>query len=92
MKKSAVLVALVGMMMLMGGSPSFAQTTAYSFQMSSSFYAGNAKMPAGTYTLRQSGDEPSIFELSNSAGSHSVILETRPSSKASKGEAGSPLQ
>ena len=86
MKKSAVLVALVGMMTLMGGSPSFAQNAAYNFHMSSSFYAGNAKMPAGTYTLRQSGDEPSIFELSNTAGSHSVILETRPSSKTSKGK------
>jgi hypothetical protein len=83
-KKSAVLVALVGMMTLMGGSPSFAQNAAYSFKMSSSFYAGNAKMPAGTYTLRQSQDEPSIYELSNNAGSHSVILETRPSSKTSK--------
>jgi hypothetical protein len=84
MKKSAVLVALMGTMMLMGGSPSFAQTIAYSFHTSSSFYAGNAKMPAGTYTLRQSQDEPSLYELTNSAGSHSVILETRPSSKASK--------
>ena len=27
-----------------------------------------------------------IFELSNTAGSHSVILETRPSSKTSKGK------
>jgi len=84
MKKSAVLGALMGTMMLMGGSPSFAQTIAYSFHMSSSFYAGNAKMPAGTYTLRQSPDEPSIYELTNNAGSHSVILETRSSSKASK--------
>ena len=63
MKKSVVLVALVGMTMLMGGLPSFAQTTAYSFNMASSFYAGNAKMPAGTYTLRQSGDDASLFEL-----------------------------
>jgi hypothetical protein len=54
--------------------------------MSSSFYAGNAKMPAGTYTLRQSGDETSIFELSNNVGSHSVMLETRSSSKTSKGK------
>jgi hypothetical protein len=84
MKKSAVLVALIGTTMLMGGSPSFAQSIAYNFHMSSSFYAGNAKMPAGTYTLRQSGDEPSIYELTNSAGSHSVILETRASSKTSK--------
>jgi hypothetical protein len=84
MKKSAVLVALIGTMMLLGGSPLFAQAIAYNFHTSSSFYAGNAKLPAGTYTLRQSGDEPSIYELTNSAGSHSVILETRPSSKTSK--------
>ena len=84
MKKSVVLVALVGMMMLMGGVPSFAQT-AYNFHMASSFYAGNAKMPAGNYTLRQTGDGTQLFELSNNAGTHSVILETRSSSKTSKG-------
>jgi hypothetical protein len=85
MKKSVVLLALVGMTMLIGGLPSFAQTTAYNFHMSSSFYAGNAKMPAGTYTLRQSGDDSALFELQNTASAHSVILETRQSSKTSKG-------
>jgi hypothetical protein len=85
-KKSAVFVALIGMTMLLGGLSSFAQATAYNFHAPASFYAGNAKMPAGNYTLRQSGDEPSLFELSNTAGSHSVILETRPSSKTSKGK------
>lgn len=85
MKKSAVLVALVGMMTLLGGVPSFAQT-AFNFHAPSTFYAGNAKMPAGSYTLRQSGDDASIYELTNNAGSHSVMLETRPSSKASKGK------
>jgi hypothetical protein len=86
MKKSVVLLALVGMTMLMGGLPSFAQTTAYNFHMASSFYAGNAKMPAGSYTLRQSGDDASLFELQNTASAHSVILETRQSSKTSKGK------
>jgi len=86
MKKSVVLLALVGMTMLVGGSPSFAQTTAYNFHMASSFYAGNAKMPAGSYTLRQSGDDASLFELQNTASAHSVILETRQSSKTSKGK------
>jgi hypothetical protein len=85
-KKSTVLVALLGMLTLMGGVPSFAQAPAFSFHTSSGFYAGNAKLPAGTYTLRQSQEEPSIYELQNSAGSHSVILETRPSSKTSKGK------
>ena len=86
MKKSAVFVALIGMTMLAGGLSSFAQAIAYNFKAPASFYAGNAKMPAGNYTLRQSGDEASLFELSNNAGSHSVILETRPSSKTSKGK------
>ena len=85
MKKSAVFVALIGMTMLLGGLPSFAQAVAYKFHAPASFYAGNAKMPAGNYTLRQTGDDASMFELTNKAGTHSVILETRQSSKTSKG-------
>jgi hypothetical protein len=85
MKKSAVFVALIGMTMLLGGLSSFAQAVAYNFHAPATFYAGNAKMPAGNYTLRQSGEEPSMFELTNKAGSHSVMLETRQSSKTSKG-------
>ena len=84
MTKKVVLLALSGMMMLMGGLPAFAQI-AYNFHMSSSFYAGNAKVPAGTYTLRQSSEDPSVFSLQNTSGSHSILLETRSSSKASKG-------
>jgi hypothetical protein len=87
MKKMGVLVGLTGMMMLIGGPRASAQAqTAFNFHMSSSFYAGNAKMPAGTYTLRQTEDDPSTFMLQNSAGTHSVILEGRQSSKASKGK------
>jgi hypothetical protein len=85
MKKMGVLVGLTCMMMLLGGLRASAQTT-FNFHMSSGFYAGNAKMPAGTYTLRQSDDDPSTFMLQNSAGTHSVLLEARQSSKASKGK------
>ena len=85
MTKKVILLALSGMMMLMGGLPAFAQI-AYNFHMSSSFYAGNAKLPAGTYTLRQSSEDPTVFSLQNSSGSHSILLETRSSSKASKGK------
>jgi hypothetical protein len=86
MKKSAVLIALVGMMTLMGGSPLFAQTVSYNFHAPAAFYAGNAKMPAGSYVLRQSSDDPQMWELQNKSGSHSVLLEARQSSKASKGK------
>ena len=84
MKKSAVFVALIGMTMLLGGLSSFAQTS-YNFHAPSGFYAGNAKMPPGDYTLRQVQSEGGVFSLDNSSGSHSVMLETRPSSKTSKG-------
>ena len=85
MKKMGVLVGLTGMMMLLGGLRGSAQTT-FNFQMSSSFYAGNAKMPAGSYTLRQSDEDANMFTLQNKAGTHTVVLEGRQSSKASKGK------
>jgi len=85
MKKMGVLVGLTGMMMLLGGLRASAQTT-FNFHMSSSFYAGNAKMPAGTYTLRQSDEDANMFTLRNGAGTHTVLLEARQSSKASKGK------
>jgi len=85
MMKKVVLLALSGMMTLMGGLPASAQT-AYNFHMSSSFYAGSAKLPAGTYTLRQSSEDANMFSLQNSSGSHTVLLDTRQSSKASKGK------
>jgi hypothetical protein len=85
MKKMGVLVCLTGMMMLIGGLRASAQN-AFNFQMSSSFYAGNAKMPAGSYTLRQSTDDANMFTLQNKAGTHTVVLEGRQSSKASKGK------
>jgi hypothetical protein len=76
-------VIVVGMTLL-SGIQAFAQN-GFSFKMTSSFYAGNATMPAGSYTLTPLGDEEGLFRLQNSSGSHAVILETRPSSKASKG-------
>jgi hypothetical protein len=71
--------------MLLGGLRALAQTT-FNFQMSSSFYAGSAKLPAGTYTLRQSDEDANTFTLRNAPGTHTVILEGRQSSKASKGK------
>lgn len=85
MNKTTILVGLAGMMTLMSGTSSLAQQNQYNFTMSSSFYAGNAKMPAGTYIIRQMDDEPEAYQVQNKAGTHSVIVETRQSSKASKG-------
>ena len=86
--KKPVLVGLVGMMTLVSGLVASAQMpNQHIFTIKTSFYAGNAKMPAGTYTLRPVQEEPGAYMVQNSAGTHSVIVETRPSSKTSKGKA-----
>ncbi len=85
MKKISIPGAVLGVITLLSGLPASAQNS-YAFQMSSSFYAGNAKMPAGSYTLRQMQQESGLYELQNSSGSHSIIVETRPSSKTAKGK------
>jgi hypothetical protein len=85
MKKMGVLFGLTAVMVLSGGLRASAQTS-FNFQMSSSFYAGNAKMPAGSYTLKPMDEDANTFTLENSAGTHSVVLEVRQSSKASKGK------
>lgn len=84
MKKTSILIGLAGMMTVMGGMSASAQQPQYNFSMSTSFYAGNAKMPAGTYVIRQMQNEPEAYILQNKAGSHSVVIETRQSSKSSK--------
>jgi hypothetical protein len=86
MKKIDILAVAGGVITLMSGLPTLAQVNTFNFHMSSSFYAGSAKMPPGSYTLRQVSDEPEAFTLQNSSGSHSVILEARQSSKTSKGK------
>jgi hypothetical protein len=85
MNKTSILVGLAGMMTLMSGTSLLAQRPAFNFTMTSSFYAGNAKLPAGTYVIRQVEDEPEAYTVQNKAGTHSVVVETRQSSKASKG-------
>jgi hypothetical protein len=55
------------------------------FTTSFGFYAGGAKLPAGTYTLRQQQDDPNIFEVQNASGTHSVLVEGRQSSKTTSG-------
>jgi hypothetical protein len=81
--KKAVLVGLISMMTLMSGLPAFAQAKV-TFTMKSSFYAGDAKMPAGTYTLRPVQNEPDAYTLQNSSGSHTVLVLTRSSRSPSE--------
>ncbi|MGC1298742.1 MAG: hypothetical protein WA869_27265 [Alloacidobacterium sp.] len=82
MKKITLLTLAAIVMTLLSCLPAMAQVQV-TFTMSSSFYAGNAKLPAGTYSLNSMGDEQGVLVLQNSAGTHSVTLESRQSSKQS---------
>jgi hypothetical protein len=84
MTKSRLFILAVGVITLVVCLPVMAQVKV-TFAMSSSFYAGNAKLPPGTYTLRQMQDDPNAFNLQNSSGTHTVLLEGRPSTKATTG-------
>jgi hypothetical protein len=70
---------------LMSCLPLMAQANKVTFTTSFGFYAGGAKLPAGTYTLRPLQDDPTTFLVENASGSHSVMLEGRPSSKTTSG-------
>jgi hypothetical protein len=85
MKKMNMLTFATGLITLMSCLPSLAQGVKVTFTTPFSFYAGGAKLPPGTYTLRQQQDDPNVFEVQNGAGTHSVMVEGRPSTKSSTG-------
>lgn len=85
MKKISTFMFAAGLVIAMGCLPAMAQMLHVSFTAKSSFYAGNAKMPAGSYSLQQAPDESTFYILQNTAGTHSVYVEARASAKASKG-------
>jgi len=64
--------------------PVFAQVRA-SFDMSTPFWAGGAKMPAGSYTIQSIGEEGNLVQLQNNDGSHTVVLDCRQSNTMTKG-------
>jgi hypothetical protein len=74
-----------GVITLMSCLPCLAQNIKVTFTTSFNFYAGGAKLPAGTYTIRQQQGDPNIFEVQNAAGTHSVLVEGRQSSKTTSG-------
>ena len=84
MKKLIMVKVAAGVITLMSCLPAMAQVKV-TFTTSFSFYAGSAKLPAGTYTVRQQQDDPNMFEIQNGAGTHSALIEGRASSKSSKG-------
>jgi len=72
-KKLLVLMALLSVMYAI---PTMAQiSTKVTFDAPSAFYAGNAKMPAGSYTVTQPNVDDSLLLIEDASGSHSVFVE-----------------
>jgi hypothetical protein len=73
MKKLLVLSALLSVMCAM---PAMAQIpTKVTFDAPSTFYAGNAKMPAGSYTVTQPNLDDNLLLVEDASGSHAVFVE-----------------
>ena len=88
MKKITVLTMVLGLIAWMGGGlRANAQDMGLkaTFTLATGFYAGGAKLPAGTYTVRQSQDDSSVYTVQNSAGSHQVKIVGQSSAATAAG-------
>ena len=78
-KRFRKLSVLMSMFFLVSAIPAMAQVdTPVTFEAPFAFYAGNAKMPAGIYTVTQPDDNAERLLIKSANGSHSVFVEYVP--------------
>jgi hypothetical protein len=66
----------MGLLSVLCAIPAMAQITdRVTFDAPSAFYAGNAKMPAGSYTLSQPDADANLLLIEDVNGSHSAFVE-----------------
>jgi hypothetical protein len=66
----------MGLLSVLCAIPSMAQiANSVMFDATSAFYAGNAKMPAGSYRVTQPNSDDNLLLIENADGSHSVFVE-----------------
>jgi hypothetical protein len=76
MKTFQKLTVLMSMLCLLSAIPAMAQIdNRVTFQAPFTFYAGNAKLPAGSYTVTQPDDNAELLLIESADGSHSVFVE-----------------
>ena len=76
MKTLNRLIASFGLISVLCAVPSMAQiANIVKFDAPSSFYAGNAKMPAGSYTVTQPDADANLLLVEDANGSHSAFVE-----------------
>src|SRR6267143_2124623 len=79
MKTFQKLTVLMGMLFLFSAIPTMAQIdNMVTFEAPFAFYAGNAKMPAGSYRVTQPDDSTELLLIENANGSHSVFVDYVP--------------
>jgi hypothetical protein len=70
------LIVLTGLLSVVCAIPSTAQIiNQVKFDVPFEFYAGNAKMPAGSYTVSQPNPDDNLLLIENASGSPSVFVE-----------------
>jgi hypothetical protein len=71
----SILAVLIGTLAACGA---MAQNNIVVFTAPAVFHAGQATFPVGTYTLRQFGDDPSVWEILSDSKSASAVFVTEP--------------
>jgi hypothetical protein len=70
------LIVPLGLLSVLCAIPSMAQiTNSVKFDAPSAFYAGNAKMPAGSYTVTQPNMDDNLLLIEDASGAHSAFVE-----------------
>jgi hypothetical protein len=70
------LIVPMGLLSALCAIPTMAQiTNSVKFDAPSAFYAGNAKMPAGSYTVTQPEPGDNLLLIEDASGSHSAFVE-----------------
>jgi hypothetical protein len=76
MNTAKKLIVLMGLLSVLFAIPAMAQiTTRVTFDAPSAFYAGNAKMPAGSYSVTRPNDDENLLLIEDASGSHSAFVE-----------------
>jgi hypothetical protein len=83
MKNVSRLVVRLGLLSLLSVMPLAAQIdNGVDFTTTFPFYAGNAKMPAGSYKITQSDIDASILRIQSDNGLHSAFVDIIPTQSA----------
>ncbi len=79
MNSFSKLVVRMGLLSLLSVMPLTAQiVNGVNFTTSFPFYAGNAKMPAGSYKITQSDIDSSVLQIQSNDGTHSAFVDFVP--------------